>query len=470
MQRQIVMQIAKLIEGGMLAPEARLPSVRSLSSVHGIARNTVILAYHRLESEGWINIRQGASITVAAQPPVRHPRSLLQNSHSDIRAACNTFLPELARVFSPPRVDGPVRYRVDFRLGETAPELFPRDAWQHWASVLIRHTAASASSYLDPQGLPELRSAIAEHVGATRGIATNGGDIVIVHGIQEALSIVASLLLDKRSRVLVESPCYKGAHNVFAAFGAHIDYLPVDEYGANFVGVTPDDISLLHITPSHQFPLGVTLSADRRIEILEWAKAANTYIFENDYDADFRYEGPPLAAIASIDRERVIYVGTFSKNFGPGLRLGYMVCPPGLTPYVRKAKALLNSGCSWLDQAVVSRLITSGDFAAHLRTLRLHYKERRDLLMSVLGKHGGRVRGEGGGSHVCWELPVSWPCAEDVEAKLKTFGIKIYLAKEIAVCGIQSREISRLLFIGFGSISTDCINELSRALDRLSPG
>lgn len=319
------------------------------------------------------------------------------------------------------------------------------------------------AAYLDPHGLPELRAAIVEHVGITRGIATDSRDVIIVQGIQEALSLIASLLVDDQCGVLLESPGYRGAHNVFQAFGAQIDYLPVDDQGVNPSSIGPR-YRLLHVTPSHQFPMGVTLASDRRLALVEWANRSNAYIVENDYDGDFRYVDSPLAAMASIDRERVIYLGTFSKHFGPGLRLGYMICPPSLTPFVAKAKALLNGGCSWLDQAVVSRLMQNGEFTAHLRSIRRHYKERRDRLVKVLAKYGGRVRGEGGGMHVCWELAECAPDARYVESELRSFGVKAYLAEEAAVCGIPQGNLARLLFLGFGAATDDQIFQLDRAL------
>lgn len=462
LQRQVIMQIAGLIERGVLPAGAQIPSLRNFSREHGIAINTVSLAYQVLASEGWIEIRQGSPTRVSQSLPAQQLKSL--PAHSDLKPRPLDSRPPLARSFEIPKGDPKVSYPVDFRLGETAAELFPRAAWQHWASVLIRHSPSSTSGYPDPQGLLGLREAIVRHVGTSRGISARSSDVVIVNGIQEALTITAYLLLDDRCGVLMENPCYRGAHNVFAAFGAHINYLRVDDQGINPSEIPLGTHRLLHVTPSHQFPLGVSLAQGRRDGVLDWARRENAYILENDYDADFRYCDSPIAAMASIDRERVIYVGTFSKDFGPGLRLGYMICPPSLTPYVREAKALLNRGCSWLDQAVISRMMQSGEFAAHLRVIRRYYSLRRDHLTSVLHRYGGTIRGDGGGMHVCWELPPWAPEARFVESALRSSGIKVYLAEEIAVCGTPESEFERLLFLGFGSVSNESINRLAAAL------
>lgn len=465
LQRQIVMQVTGLIEHGALPPGAQLPSLRDFSREHKVAINTISLAYQILASEGWIDVRQGSPARVSQNPPAQKPKSL--PAESSVQARSHDVSPPLARSFNVSKNELDVSYPVDFRLGETAAKLFPRDTWQHWAGVLIRHSPSSASGYPDPQGLLDLREAIVRHVGVSRGIPANSSDVVIVHGIQEALTIIGYLLVDNRCGVLVENPCYRGAHEVFAAFGANINYLAVDDQGVNPSEMPPGTYRLLHVTPSHQFPLGVPLAQQRRIDLLDWARKENAYILENDYDTDFRYCDSPIAAMASIDRERVIYVGTFSKDFGPGLRLGYMICPPALTPYVRKAKELLNRGCSWLDQAIVARMMQSGEFAAHLRFIRRYYKERRDHLTSVLHRFGGYVRGEGGGMHVCWKLPPWAPKARCVEAALRSLGIKVYLAEQASFCGEPQSEFEHLLFFGFGSVTNESIDRLGAALHQI---
>ena len=465
LQNQIVNQIAQLIECGMLPPGARLPSIREISREYRIAKNTAVSAYQRLESEGWIIVRQASGAWVSEEYPRLKPKSSFINS--DAKKRHRSEMPPLVRTFEYPRLYSSGQYPLDFRLGQTAPGLFPLESWQHWAGILLHHSASSLSGYIDPRGLPELRSEIVKHVRITRGISADICDVIIVQGIQEALSITALLMIDDQSKVLVESPGFRGAQNVFKAFGAQIDYLPVDHNGVDPSYIPSGTYRFLHVTPSHQFPLGVTLTAERRASLLEWAYKSDSYILENDYDADYRYLDCPLPAIASKGRDRVIYVGTFSKCFGPGLRLGYMICPPSLSPFVGKAKAVMNNGCSWLEQAVVSRFMQSGEFISHLRSIRRYYKVLCDELVSKLMAYGGQVIGEGGGTHVCWELPSWAPSASDVAIKLSTYGIKVYVANETAVSGLPQPKLDNLLFLGFGSVSVEDINQLDKAISQI---
>jgi len=465
LQRQIVIQTRSLIERGMLSPGTALPSIRDLSKELKVARNTVILAFQRLAEEGYINIRQGAVPVVAATPPVSAPRQ-------GVNCACNplvasAILPKMARTIHEPRTIKSNRYPIDFRLGETAPELFPRECWQDWLNVLVRHSADHYAVYPDPVGLPELRSAIAEHIGVARGIVAGESDVVIVQGIQEALSLLSWIFIRNGRQVLMESPGHRGTYNLFKAFGAQVHFLSVDENGIDPDSIPEGDFCFLHTTPSHQYPTGVTLSNDRRNALLAWAQRNGSYIIESDYDADFRYADAPLPAIAAHHRSQVIYIGTFSKCFGPGLRLGYMVCPSALSAEIVKAKALLNNGCSWLEQAVVARMMRSGEFGAHLRNIRRVYAERCDRLVKVLLHFGGQVFGAEGGMHLSWRLPEVGPDAHYIDFRLREHGIKVYCAEEMAVFGDSEKRLNRTLFFGFASVSAESLDTLATALEKI---
>lgn len=468
LQRQIVIQTRNLIERGVLSPGTALPSIRDLSKELKIARNTVILAFQRLAEEGYINIRQGAVPVVAATPPMSSPRqgvSCVRNP-----PIASTILPKMARIIHEPRAIRPNRYAIDFRLGETAPELFPRECWQDWLNVLMRHSSGHYAVYPDPVGLSELRSAIAEHVGIARGIVAGERDVVIVQGIQEALSLLSWIFIRNGRQVLMESPGHRGTYNLFKAFGAQVHFLSVDENGIDPNSIPDGDFCFLHTTPSHQYPTGVTLSNDRRNTLLAWAYRNGAYIIESDYDADFRYADVPLPAIAAHDRSQVIYIGTLSKCFGPGVRLGYMVCPSGLSEEIVKAKALLNNGCSWLEQAVVARMMRSGEFGAHLRYIRRIYAERCDRLVKVLLRFGGQVFGAEGGMHLSWQLPGTGPDAHYIESRLREHGVKVYCAEEMAVFSDAEKRLERTLFFGFASVSDEGLDTLASALEKILLG
>ncbi len=465
LQRQIVIQFRNLIEREMLPPGTALPSIRDLSRELKTARNTVIMAFQRLAEEGYVNIRQGAVPVVAATPPASGPRQGA-NCFRPPRVT-SAILPKKARIIQEPRTIKPNRYPIDFRVGETAPELFPQECWQDWLNVLIRHSSSHYAAYPDPVGLPELRSAIAEHIGVARGIVAAESDVVIVQGIQEALSLLSWIFIRNDQQVLMESPGHRGTYNLFKAFGAKICFLSVDEHGIDPASIPEGDFCFLHTTPSHQYPTGATLSNDRRNALLDWAHKNGSYIIESDYDADFRYADTPLPAIAALHRSQVIYIGTLSKCFGPGLRLGYMVCPSELSEEIVKAKALLNNGCSWLEQAVVARMMRSGEFGAHLRHIRRVYAERCGRLEKILLHFGGQVLGAEGGMHLSWRLPEAWPDAYCIELRLREHGIKVYCAEEIAVFSESEGYLDRTLFFGFASVSDEGLDKLSGALARI---
>jgi GntR family transcriptional regulator / MocR family aminotransferase len=267
------------------------------------------------------------------------------------------------------------------------------------------------SQYGDPAGLPALRSAIADHLATTRGIAADPGRIVIVSGAQEGISIAARLFLNHGTPSAIEDPCYQGAAFAFEATGSEVASVAVD-----FDGLIPEELpqrptALLYVTPSHQYPTGHTLSLDRRHAIVGWARRYGCYILEDDRDGDLRYEGSPLQAIAATAPDCTIYLGSFSRSLGAGLRLGYMVVPEQLAGVVTAAKGLLNNGNPWLEQAALAEMMRAGSYAAHLLRTRARYKESRDYLLAALRRNFGEisVTGEAAGLHLVWYLPPGVP-------------------------------------------------------------
>ncbi len=468
LQRQLVDQIRTMIDKGVLRPGTPLPSVRDLSITSQVSRNTVVLAFQKLIAEGYLTAKQGAATEVSSDPPKNRVAHNLAVKQAQPPPPTRRR-PTLTRDFVAQRPGVPVRYEIDFRLGETSPELFPREIWRHWANLLIRHASNKYSAYPNPLGLLELRAAIAEHIALTRSVETNENNIIIVNGIQEALTLVAWAFLNPDRQVLMEAPGHKGVSNLFQAFGATISLLPVRRDGIDTRAIPDGEYCLAHITPSHQFPLGITLSAEQRSALLEWAHAHGAFIIENDYDSDFRYSEAPMPAIMSLDGEQVIYLGTFSKAFGPSLRLGYVVCPPSLTKAVASAKSLLNNGCSWLEQGILAKMMQSGEFASHLRHIRQHYGERRKALLKVLQRGGGEVLGSDAGTHVAWKLPVTSPNAEHIEAFLREQGIKVYRADEIAFSHETIADHERMLFLGFSAVSVKDIERFGAVLETLAP-
>ena len=464
LQQQVFDAIRGLILDGRLHPGTAVPASRALSEQLGVSRNTVLLAYERLIGEGYLQSRPAVGTFVTHNLP-----------ESALSADADPLLTDSARQPLPRRlvrfrgraqaVVNPHRHRlaIDFWVGRPDPHSFPGKAWRR---LLLHHLGIGGrhlTEYNDPLGLYELRRAIAEYLGPARGIQTDPERIVIVAGIQQALNIVARLFVNDAATVVVECPCYQGAAYLFESYGAAIRPVPVDANGLETARLPAGAVSLAYVTPSHQYPLGSTLPLERRLQLLEWASQAGAYIVEDDYDSDFRYTGSPLTALAGLDRQgAVIYLGTFSKSIGAGLRLGYMVVPTELVEPVRIVKALLDNGHPWLEQAVLADFIASGSYANHLRRIRQIYRQRRDCLADALQTHFGPVRlgGLEGGMHIVWTLPASLPDAPQVQALALQAGVGVYALDGGAATDFDWPGYrDRTLLLGYSSLTEAQIRE-----------
>lgn len=321
-------------------------------------------------------------------------------------------------------------------------------------------------------GLASLRSAIASHLGAARGIVAEPGQIVIISGVREALAIATRLFVSPGSLVCVEEPCHRSAAAAFQAAGAELRALPVDAAGIAADDLPPGPVALLYLTPAHQYPTGHTLSPARREQIAAWARRSGSMIFEDDRGADFRYEGGTPAAIAAYVPDRTIHVGTFSQTLGSGLRLGYMAVPASLVDAVRAARELLNGGCPWLEQAAVAEVIQSGSYATHVMKMRLEYRARRDQLLDALRRNFGDldISGEAGGLHVFWQLPPGVPDAATVAVLGRRARVGVYSLDSGGVHYTAPGALSRRgLMLGYGALTPKQIDQgiarLSDAVD-----
>jgi GntR family transcriptional regulator/MocR family aminotransferase len=296
--------------------------------------------------------------------------------------------------------------------------------------------------------------------------------VVVVNGIQEALNIIARLFVRAGTPVAIENPCYRGALSVFESYGAEMVPVPVDRNGIVVDQLPERSVSLVYVTPSHQFPTGETLPIQRRVDLLEWAKRVGAYVVEDDYDSDFRFDGPPLSALSGLDTSAVvIYLGTFSKSIGAGLRLGYLIVPMELVEAAVTVKAILNAGQSWLDQAVVADFLSNGAFARHLNQVRVVYRGRRDCLLSELRKHFGEVTvsGHQGGMHIMWHVPHTFPNAKVIETTALNHGVGVYSLRSAVAFDFSKTPYSeRSLVLGYSALPEDHIIEgvsrLARAL------
>src|SRR5258708_13974569 len=266
--------------------------------------------------------------------------------------------------------------------------MFPRKTGRRLLENNLSHGGgAGLTQYGEPAGPPALRTAIANHLAAARGIVADPSRIVIVSGIQEGLALAARLSLARGALGVVEDPCYQGAALAFEAAGVEVASVAVDRDG-----LIPDDLprrtaSLLYTRATDQYPTGATLSAERRTEVIAWARRYGCYVIEDDYDCDIRYQGSHLAPLAALAPDCAVYMGTFSKSLGAGLRLGYMVVPEHIADAVRSEKCLLNNGNPWLEQATLADFMHSRSYAAHLLRVRSPYQDNPPCLISALRPH-----------------------------------------------------------------------------------
>jgi GntR family transcriptional regulator/MocR family aminotransferase len=465
---QLIEQLRDSIRQGRILPGARLPSSRHLSEQLEVSRNTVIHAYEALIIEGYVESRPASGIFVSDPLPESFAKPGAKPAPS---APPPTNMPAPA---APSRVQNLVnqnraRLSFDFFPGRPSPALFPLKTWRRLLQSNLSHGGSiGLSQYSDPAGLPALRSAIAHHLAASRGIIADPSRIIIVTGIQEGISIAARMFLRRGILSAVEDPCYQGAAFAFEATGADVDSVPVDAEGLIADELPRRPTALLYVTPSHQYPTGAMLSLSRRQDVIAWARRQGCYILEDDYDSDFRYEGSPLQAIAAAAPDCTIYLGTFSKSLGAGLRLGYMVVPPQLAQAVAAAKALLNNGNPWLDQSALAEFIRSNSYAAHLMRIRAHYRESRDGLIRALHRNFGdvSVSGEAAGLHVLWHLPTGIPDVQVVETLARRARVGVYsLASGGAYAVRPSALAQRALILGYAALLP---RQIEQGIARLS--
>ena len=415
--RQIADGLRGAIRNGTFAQGARLLPTRDLAAQLGTSRNTVVAAVEQLIAEGYLEARVGSG-TFVAHGVVARESGARELSPRRFPPRAQRFLDVAAAVRIEPGGLGP------FRDGIPDVTAFPTGTWER-----LERKARSQDlrlAYAEPGGLPALRERLAQHLRQFRGLTANARDIVVVEGAQSAFSLIAELMLDDGDAVLCDDPGYAAARAAFSARGARIVGVPVDDNGLSARGAPP--ARLAYVTPSHQFPLGGLMSARRRAELLDWARANDAYVVEDDYDSEFRFFGEPLPAIQGTDTdERVIYVGTFSKVLAPGLRLGYVVAPPHLTEAFRAACAVSSRGSSALMQAVVAELIAGGHLARHIRRRNAEYERRAQHLRDLLVRYVGSRVTIGpltGGLHVAVRID---PALDDVALARRAAERGVYL-------------------------------------------
>jgi GntR family transcriptional regulator/MocR family aminotransferase len=412
--RDLYRALRSAILAGRLAPGARLPASRALARQLGVARGTVVLAFEQLHGEGYLETRVGSGTRVSARLPESWFQAAAtppERAVNGTRRAAAPPLSHWARSLSPsPFPLGPAGKPRPFLAHLPDLAAFPHELWSRLAARRIRRGESGLLGSADVGGYLPLRSALAEHLRRARGVVCRAEQIVLTSSLQEILYLTARLVVEPGQPIWMEEPGYQGAHAAFRAAGAKLVPVEVDGEGlcvSQGIARAPS-ARLAYVTPAHQAPLGVTLSMERRLSLLEWAEAGRAYVLEDDYDSEFRYAGHPLPALQSLDRSGlVIHAGTFSKSLFPALRLSYVVLPdPLLTPFLQ-AKSIVSRFCPLLPQAVLLDFIEQGEFGRHLRRMRERYAERHAALSAALATElpAWTVQGAAAGLELSVHLP-----------------------------------------------------------------
>ncbi|WP_175625748.1 MULTISPECIES: PLP-dependent aminotransferase family protein [Oxalobacteraceae] len=384
--------IRQLILDGALDVGRPLPASRALAQSLGVSRDTVESAYGQLHAEGFIERRVGSGSYVSERiqrlPGRGRPRRTVVERGATTRLSQRgkaMLQGGGVRDFFTPR---------PFAPGVPETRSFPLQTWERLQRQVLKEYGTQALLHSPPQGMEQLRHAIADYINLERGARATPERVLVLTSSQQALTLCAHVLLDAGERIFIEDPVYHGARKAFDAAGLECVPVPLDADGLRVERMlelaqpTEQAPRAVFLTPSHQFPTGATLALDRRLAVIEWARQQQGWIIEDDYDSEFHYAGKPTACVQGLDPyERTIYIGTFTKSLFPGLRIGYMVLPSQLVAPMTVARTLLDGHSAPIPQLTLARFIEGGHFGAHIRTMRAVYAERRDVLVRLVGLH-----------------------------------------------------------------------------------
>jgi GntR family transcriptional regulator/MocR family aminotransferase len=462
--RQLYDWFRQAITGGQLRPGHRVPSTRNLAAELKISRMPVLGAFEQLLAEGYLETFVGAGTCVARSIPddtmslpavkarkgfqetleKRGPRRVSRRGAAWTRVPTQSWLDDLGA----------------FRVSLPALDHFPIGVWSKLVARHSRRPPSGIMAYGHAMGYLPFREAIAEYLGAVRGVRCEPSQILVTTGSQQALQISAQVLLDPKDRVYMEEPGYPGARHAFLTASAHLIPVRVDHDGINVAQIIRRgrDARVVYVTPSHQYPMGMMMSATRRMLLLNWAMRSGAWIIEDDYDSEYRFGNRPIASLQGLDTDkRVIYVGTFSKVMFPALRLGYVVVPEDLIPAFSAARDAADIFSSTLYQAVLTDFIREGHFARHIRRMRMLYMDRRRALVDAIQSQMGdmaEVIGAEAGMHLVVLLP---PGTNDV-AISRNAAEKGISATPLSSCYLKPRKRGGLI-LGYGGANLHQIHE-----------
>jgi GntR family transcriptional regulator/MocR family aminotransferase len=465
LHRQIYDAYRAAIVDGRLRPGQRIPSTRVLASELGLSRFPVLNAYSQLLAEGYFTSRVGAGTVVSKSLPDHFGLSAPTGSKPTITSSGPRPVASRCALLPKLHVSPWLLGWGAFGVGQVAVDQFPTHLWANLVTQHVRKMETKSFHYGEGMGSLSLRQTIASYLKTARSLHCEAEQIMIVSGSQQALEISARVLLDPGSKLWMEEPGYPMAREVFSLAGAQLIPVPVDQEGLDVaagIKLCPK-ARAAYVTPSHQFPLGHTMSASRRMQLLDWAQRSGSWIIEDDYDSEYRYESLPIASVQGIDNNsRVIYIGTFSKVVFPSLRLGYVVVPPDLVDRFLGFRRIIDLSPVTLYQEVLADFIREGHFARHIRRMRVLYHERRSSLVESIEKELGlmvEVLGSEAGMHLTIVLPRR---SRDVEIARRAAQQNLWIwPLSLAYLG----ETSQPGFIlGFGSVK---VEEIPDAVHKL---
>ncbi|MEV4310849.1 PLP-dependent aminotransferase family protein [Actinocrispum sp. NPDC049592] len=449
---QIFQQVRAAILDGRLRAGDALPPTRELAQRLAVSRNTVSAAYDRLTAEGFLEARTGSGTFVREAGLGRQPEPA---RGQDLRA-----LPVWDTI-SPPRPEDR-RFEFDFRIGIPDMRLFPFASWRRILARQFTPAGMEVVVHDSAASHPALSAALARHIGVSRAVRASADDVLVTNGAQQAVDLVARILLEPGTVAAVEDPGYIGPRDVFRSQGATVVGVPVDDEGI-VVSALPSDARLVYVTPSHQFPLGMPMSLSRRTALLDWAERTGAVIIEDDYDSEFRFGGRPIEPLQNLDRSgRVVYVGSLSKVLMPPLRMGFLIAPPSLRPALRAAKYVNDWHSTRPMQATLAEFIDEGLLARHIRRTRSEYRARHELITAIFRRDFADVL-----------TPVPVVAGMHVSAYLTDGPDDVDIVKAARRAGVAVHALSPFshqlpgrtgLALGYGGIQRDSIEEGLRRL------
>jgi GntR family transcriptional regulator / MocR family aminotransferase len=440
LRRQLEAGLREAIHEGRLGPGASLPASRVLARELGVARSVVVDAYGQLVADGYLEARQGSGTRVRSGARAADAGRAAPTAHDPARGLTAHFVNGIPDQAS-----------------------FPRRAWQRHYRAVLQALPDSGFRYAEPQGVPELRSALAGYLGRVRAVRTSPERVLVCGGFAQGLALVCRALHARGAReIAIEDPCFGYHRHLIANTGLTPVPVAVDDGGIDVDALDRLDVRAVFVSPAHSYPTGAVLAPERRAALVEWARRNDATVVEDDYDAEFRYDREPVAALQGLAPERVVYGGSTSKTLSPLLRLGWLAVPDALLDELMREKFLDDMATGGLEQLALARFVESGDLTRHLRRVRPMYRRRRDAALAALARHlpEASPRGVAAGLNLYIELPEG--CSE--RAVVEAARERNVFAEGASWHWARPREAPPALVLGYGASSESKIEEGVAAL------